>query len=170
MADDVTLKAVLIGEDRSLSKTMGKAGDSVDQVGKKSKLTGAAMKGALSAAVVTQVADAVVDFGRESSLDVEYHEPNRARGANAEQNHRCGAVGGRELNELVCMGWHRLRRANRLDACVVRRIRERLGQMGGKRIAIDPTQPPPTVFFAIAGKDDAAVLEQLRRKPGEKRF
>ena len=66
MADDVTLKAVLIGEDRSLSKTMGKAGDSVDQVGKKSKLTGAAMKGALSAAVVTQVADAVVDFGRES--------------------------------------------------------------------------------------------------------
>ena len=51
MADDVTLKAVLIGEDRSLSKTMGKAGDSVDQVGKKSKLTGAAMKGALSAAV-----------------------------------------------------------------------------------------------------------------------
>ena len=66
MSDDVTLKAVLIGEDRSLSKTMGKAGDSVDQVGKKSKLTGAAMKGALSAAVVTQVADAVVDFGRES--------------------------------------------------------------------------------------------------------
>lgn len=66
MANDVTLKAVLIGEDRSLSKTMGKAGDSVDQVGKKSKLTGAAMKGALSAAVVTQVADAVVDFGRES--------------------------------------------------------------------------------------------------------
>lgn len=66
MSDDVTLKAVLIGEDRSLSKTMGKAGDSVDQVGKKSKLTGAAMKGALSAAVVTQVADAVVNFGRES--------------------------------------------------------------------------------------------------------
>ncbi len=66
MADDVTLKAVLLGEDRTLSKTMGKAGDSVDSVGKKSKSAGAMMKGALSAAIVTQVADAVVDFGRES--------------------------------------------------------------------------------------------------------
>lgn len=66
MADDVTLKAVLVGEDRSLSKTMKGAGDSVEQVGKKSKTAGAMMKGALSAEVVMRVADAVVDFGRDS--------------------------------------------------------------------------------------------------------
>lgn len=66
MASDVTLKAVLVGEDRSLSKTMKGAGDSVEQVGKKSKTAGAMMKGALSAEVVMRVADAVVDFGRDS--------------------------------------------------------------------------------------------------------
>ena len=42
------------------------AGDSVEQVGKKSKTAGAMMKGALSAEVVMRVADAVVDFGRDS--------------------------------------------------------------------------------------------------------
>ena len=31
---DVTLKAVLMGEDRSMSKTMDKAAGSVEQVGK----------------------------------------------------------------------------------------------------------------------------------------
>lgn len=66
MSNDVTLKAVLIGEDRSLSKTMKGAGDSVEQVGKKSKTAGAMMKGALSAEVVMRVADAVVDFGKDS--------------------------------------------------------------------------------------------------------
>lgn len=66
MSNDVTLKAVLIGEDRSLSKTMKGAGDSVEQVGKKSKTAGAMMKGALSAEVVMRVADAVVDFGKNS--------------------------------------------------------------------------------------------------------
>lgn len=66
MSNDVTLKAVLIGEDRSLSKTMKGAGDSVEQVGKKSKTAGAVMKGALSAEVVMRVADAVVDFGKDS--------------------------------------------------------------------------------------------------------
>lgn len=64
MASDVTLKAVLIGEDRSLSKTMKGAGDSVEQVGKKSKTAGAVMKGALSAEVVMRAADAVMEFGR----------------------------------------------------------------------------------------------------------
>ena len=63
---DVTLKAVLMGEDRSLSKTMNKAGDSVEKVGKKAKGTGAVMKGALSADVVMRAADAVVSFGMDS--------------------------------------------------------------------------------------------------------
>jgi len=63
---DVTLKAILMGEDRSLSKTMGKAGDSVEKVGTKAKGAGAVMKGALGAAVVMQATDAIVDFGRDS--------------------------------------------------------------------------------------------------------
>ena len=63
---DVTLKAVLMGEDRSLSKTMNKAGDSVEKVGTKAKGAGSVMKGALGADVVMQATDAIIDFGRDS--------------------------------------------------------------------------------------------------------
>jgi len=63
---DVTLKAVLMGEDRSLSKTMKGAGKSVEDVGTKAKGAGDMMKGALGADVVMGAADAIVDFGRTS--------------------------------------------------------------------------------------------------------
>lgn len=66
MSSDVTLKAILMGEDRSLSKTMNKAGDSVEKVGKKARGAGATMKGALGAAIVMQATDAILNFGRES--------------------------------------------------------------------------------------------------------
>lgn len=75
---DVTLKAVLMGEDRSLSKTMNKAGDSVEKVGTKAKGAGSVMKGALGAAVVMQATDAIIDFGRDSI--------EAFRGAEASQN------------------------------------------------------------------------------------
>lgn len=63
---DVTLTTHLVGDDRSLTKTMRKASDAVEDVGKKSKRTGDVMKGALGAEVVTRLADAVVSFGQDS--------------------------------------------------------------------------------------------------------
>lgn len=63
---DVTLKAVLLGEDRSMSKSMNKAGQAVEGVGKKSSVMGGVLKGVLAAGVIENAASAVVDFGRDS--------------------------------------------------------------------------------------------------------
>jgi hypothetical protein len=66
MADDVTLKVLLMGEDKTASKAIQGVGESAEETGRKTSRAGAVMKGALSAEVVTRLADAVVDFGKES--------------------------------------------------------------------------------------------------------
>lgn len=67
MADnDITLRMILAGEDRSASKALRGVGKSAEETGKKTKLAGAVMKGALSAAVIERAATAVFDFGRDS--------------------------------------------------------------------------------------------------------
>lgn len=63
---DVTLKAILMGEDRTLSKTMNRAGSSVEGVGKKAKITGGVIKGFLAAGFIEDAARAIVDFGEKS--------------------------------------------------------------------------------------------------------
>lgn len=64
---DVTLTANLVGNDQSLSKTMRKAGDEVDNVGKKSKNTGDIMKGILGSQIVSGAVDALGSFIGEAA-------------------------------------------------------------------------------------------------------
>jgi hypothetical protein len=66
MSNDVSLKLLLLGEDRSASKAVRGVGTAVDETAAKTKTMGGVMKGALSAAVVAQAAQAVYDFGKDS--------------------------------------------------------------------------------------------------------
>lgn len=63
---DVTLKMLLLGEDRSASKALKGVGDQAQKTGKRASTAASMMKGALSAGVIMQAGRAVVDFGKDS--------------------------------------------------------------------------------------------------------
>lgn len=66
MSNDVSLKVLLLGEDKSASKALRGVRSEVDKTTAKTKRSGDVMKGALSAAVIQQAASAVYDFGKDS--------------------------------------------------------------------------------------------------------
>lgn len=63
---DTTLKLLLLGEDRSASKTLKGVGDEAGRTATKTKTAGSVMKGALGAGIVMEGARAVYDFGKSS--------------------------------------------------------------------------------------------------------
>ena len=63
---DVTLKMLLLGEDRSASKALKGVGDQAQKTGKRASTAASMMKGALSAGVIMQAGRAVIDFGKDS--------------------------------------------------------------------------------------------------------
>lgn len=64
---DVTLKAILVGEDRSLTKAMKGAGKSIDDVGTKSKTAGDVMKGILGSQIVSGAVDSLAELVGEAA-------------------------------------------------------------------------------------------------------
>ena len=66
MANDVSLKLLLLGEDKSASKALRGVRGEVDKTTAKAKTAGGVMKGALGAAVIAEASRAVYDFGKDS--------------------------------------------------------------------------------------------------------
>lgn len=64
---DVTLKAILVGEDRSLSKSMKGAGKSIDDVAKKSTTAGDVMRGILGSQIVSGAVDSLAQLVGEAA-------------------------------------------------------------------------------------------------------
>ena len=63
---DKTIKFLLVGEDKSASKTLRGVGDDADKASGKLKGMGSVMGGLLAAGAVTAAANAVVNFGKAS--------------------------------------------------------------------------------------------------------
>lgn len=66
MSNDVSLKLLLLGEDKSASKALRGVRGEVDKTTAKTKTAGGVMKGALGAAVIAEASRAVYDFGKDS--------------------------------------------------------------------------------------------------------
>ena len=66
MSNDVSLKVLLLGEDKSASKALRGVRGEVDKTTAKAKTAGGVMKGALGAAVIAEASRAVYDFGKDS--------------------------------------------------------------------------------------------------------
>ncbi len=66
MAGDVTLRMLLVGEDKSASKALKGVGTAAEGAAKKASLAGSVMKGVLSAGLIDKASSALLELGQDS--------------------------------------------------------------------------------------------------------